>query len=102
MFWVIATVAAIALGGTGFLLLRGKKQVKGLGPKRVIARLTKLSPMSATISLSRRQQKRDTASDLGKVFFLRREKKIYRERNFIYPELFIKKYIDRYNRLIII
>ena len=64
-------------------LTRKKKQTRSFSPQQEIARLTELSPPSALVSLSKDGQKSEN-DELGKAFFLRRDKKLYSEGDHIY------------------
>jgi len=64
-------------------LTRRKKQSQGLNVRQEIGRLTELSPPSVLVTLISKTDKGKN-EDLGKAFFLRREKKLYSEGGNLY------------------
>lgn len=65
-------------------LTRKKKQDRVFNPRQEIDRLTELSPPSALVTLMKGSSKSDEGEDVGKAFFLRRDKKLYTEGNHLY------------------
>ena len=62
-----------------FDFLKGRKKQKqssGFDPRQEVQKLTELSPPSALIGLIKNKDSAES-EDMGKSFFLRREKKIY-------------------------
>ena len=67
-----------------FDFLRGrKKQSSNFNPRQEIQKLAELSPPSALIGLVK-EKGSDEAEDMGRSFFLRREKKLYSESGHFY------------------
>jgi hypothetical protein len=64
-------------------LTRRKKQTSTFNPRQEIDRLAELSPPSALVSLIKDRESGEL-EDLGKAFFLRREKKLYSEGEHLY------------------
>ena len=81
MAWVFATVA---LGFIGFLLWRRKKQVRSLDPRLAIKRLTRLSPVSASLTFRESTEEGGAEHNLGEVLFLQRNGKPYQKDNAVY------------------
>ena len=63
---------------------RKKKQAKGFDPRVELATLGGLSPSSALVYLPKPGGDDEDAEDLGKAFFLRRDKKLYTEGSNLY------------------
>lgn len=63
---------------------RKKKQTKAFDARVEIAQLSQLGPPSALVYLPKPGSSDDEPEDLGKAFFLRRDKKIYSEGSNIY------------------
>lgn len=63
---------------------RKKKQSKSFDPRAEIAQLGQLSPPSTLVYLPKPGDNDEEPDDLGKAFFLRRDKKIYAEGSNIY------------------
>ena len=67
-----------------FDFLKGrKKQSSDFSPRQEIHKLTELSPPSALVSMIK-DQKSGESEEMGKAFFLRREKKLYSEGENLY------------------
>ena len=60
-----------------------KKQASTFSPQQEVSKLAELSPPSALVSMSN-DKNEDTHEELGKAFFLRREKKLYTEGSHLY------------------
>jgi hypothetical protein len=68
-----------------FGFFRRGKQTKGFDPKQEIVRLSEFSPPSALVYLQKSgKQTGGEPEELGKAFFLRRDKKLYSDGNNIY------------------
>ena len=65
-------------------LTRKKKQEKVFSAREEIDRLTELSPPSAVVTLLKGSSKNDEGEEVGKAFFLRRDKKLYTEGAHLY------------------
>lgn len=89
-----------------FDFLKGrKKQSSDFDPRQEIQKLAELSPPSALIGLITNNDS-DEAEDMGKSFFLRREKKLYSERSNFYlttpDNLKIAKDQNLTNRIVVL
>ena len=89
-----------------FDFLKGrKKQSSAFDPRQEIQKLAELSPPSALIGLITNNDS-DEAEDMGKSFFLRREKKLYSERSNFYlttpDNLKIAKDQNLTNRIVVL
>ena len=85
--WIYALSGLLMLAGAGWAGLRYRRRGKppqGPCPKRVLGKLIKLNPISASISVSRTRRRGEVNGELGRVFFLRAEQSIYREKNCFY------------------
>lgn len=65
-------------------LTRRKKQERAFDPRQEVERLSEISPPSAVVSLVREGGQHGENEDLGRAFFLRRDKKLYTEGTCIY------------------
>lgn len=61
-----------------------KKQAKTFVPQEVVLRLTDLNPPSALVFLQKNFAGSRTEENLGKAFFLQRDRKVYSEGPFLY------------------
>ena len=89
-----------------FDFLKGrKKQSSDFDPRQEIQKLAELSPPSALIGLLKNNDS-DEAEDMGKSFFLRREKKLYSESGHFYrttpDNLKIAKDQNLTNRIVVL
>ena len=89
-----------------FDFLKGrKKQSSAFDPRQEIQKLAELSPPSALIGLITNNDS-DEAEDMGKSFFLRREKQLYSERSNFYlttpDNLKIAKDQNLTNRIVVL
>ena len=65
-----------------FDVFRKKKQSASFSPRQEIERLTELSPPSTLIALVKKGV--EEPEDMGKAFFLRKDKKLYTEGSHLY------------------
>ena len=65
-------------------LFKKKNQEKAFNPKGAITTLSGLSPPSTLVYLPKPGKEDEEPDDLGKAFFLRRDKKLYTEGNNLY------------------
>jgi hypothetical protein len=65
-------------------LSRKKNQERAFDPRQEVERLIEISPPSAVVTLMQQDGRHGANEDLGRAFFLRRDKKLYTEGTCIY------------------
>ncbi|MBT4503808.1 MAG: hypothetical protein HOC74_39105 [Gemmatimonadetes bacterium] len=65
-------------------LTRKKKQERAFNPTQELDRLSELSPPSSLVILIKKGEEKKEGEDMGRAFFLRRDKKLYTEGSNLY------------------